>query len=132
MKTGIATTRRQVLRQLAALLGAASLPLPLASAGTCCRATDPELAAAVAALLPNAGSAAAIGREYLRECRQERSAQVLQAAIRASLAAEPVSAEALRGRIALDFRTADTVTLRGWILSRTEARLCALYALYAL
>jgi hypothetical protein len=78
-------------------------------------------------------SAAAVGREYLRAAPHDR--------VRARLVAEldtvigsgsPSDAEIRRrvsARIREDYAAGDTVRVRGWILSRTEARLCALAAL---
>ena len=40
----------------------------------------------------------------------------------------PVS-EALQATIRHDFETRQTVNLRGWVLSETEAKLCALYVM---
>jgi hypothetical protein len=83
-------------------------------------------------------SAAELGRAYLATAPREGSATVLAERIAASLPAghaairtaddsqlESLLAQQLRE----DFMAGDTVTVDGWIISKTEARLCALAAL---
>jgi hypothetical protein len=72
-------------------------------------------------------SAAAVGREYLREHPDEVDVSTLLAALDS---AGPRSLhEWLRWRQAHDFEHGQTVTVQGWVLARTEARLCVLAAL---
>jgi len=73
----------------------------------------------------------AIGREYLKYCPAERSRTVLLGSIQSRLgesAGRPsgLSQADLKIIIADDFQTDDVVYLKGWALSRTEARLAAL------
>jgi len=90
-------------------------------------------------LLTHAQSAKAIGSEYLRKYPLEADAQILIGEIASHPAAndiEPLIATertlyALIDRMMRDdFQAERIVNLQGWILSRTEARLCALATLY--
>ncbi len=79
--------------------------------------------------------AATVGRVYLQQAPQERSAEVLIERLSADLgvnvdaltdtAVYPAMADAIRG----DFERARVVELDGWILSMTEARIAAVCAL---
>jgi hypothetical protein len=130
MKPNLTTTRRRVLQQLAAALGAASLSAPVKAAASGRLAADPFLTRALDALLPNRDSAAVIGAAYLRQCEQERPAEILQAKIQQTVreVGPAIDEHALLRRIALDFERGEVVNLQGWLLSVTEARLCALCA----
>jgi hypothetical protein len=89
------------------------------------------------AWLRHARSAAVVGREYLKIAPREADAAVLRHLIgddRAMAAATGRASaramrEHLRTRARQDFEDGRIVTLQGWILSVTEARLCALVAL---
>jgi hypothetical protein len=91
----------------------------------------------LAGLLRHTASARVIGSAYLRSAPSEARARSLVEAIAAGLdggSAALRSADGeLRGllarRIARDFEEDATVCLNGWVVSRTEARLCALAAL---
>jgi hypothetical protein len=64
----------------------------------------------------------ALGRAYLRRYPEEAS----QWRLARLIPSDPV----LRARqVRDDFATGRVVTLRGWVLSRTECRYCALHAL---
>jgi hypothetical protein len=91
----------------------------------------------LAALL-DGESARAVGREYLRAFPAETSSGVLTARVAERLpggsrALATVSDGRLRELLldatSADFGELETVELRGWVLARTEARLCALAAL---
>jgi hypothetical protein len=91
----------------------------------------------LAALLDGEG-ARAVGREYLRAFPAEASRGVLAARVveqlpggSRALASAPDDRlrELLLRATAADFKDLRTVELRGWVLARTEARLCALAAL---
>jgi hypothetical protein len=91
----------------------------------------------LAALL-NSESARIVGREYVRAFPAEASRGVLTARVVEQLpggsrAAATASDDRLRELLlratAADFEDLRTVELRGWVLARTEARLCALAAL---
>jgi hypothetical protein len=94
--------------------------------------------AALVDLLKSPGSAAAVGRAYLGaypdEADAARLALHLERALRAQ-GLEPRRAPAPRLRAALaeqsraDFAAGRTVRVEGWVLSQSEARLCALAAL---
>ncbi len=98
---------------------------------------DPEavFAARLLQAFPAQASAAAVGRHYLLENRGEATRANLLAAIRERLPASTVQAEAaalrqsIREAIRDDFAHARTEDVGGWMLSGTEARLCALAAL---
>jgi hypothetical protein len=84
-------------------------------------------------------SARVVGLEYLRVAPTERTTEALVAAIAADLPGgtaaldDPIDPEHLRDllqeRIRQDFADETVVELRRWIVSRTEARLCAIVAL---
>jgi hypothetical protein len=91
------------------------------------------LAARLRSLLPHDAAAVALGTAYLVQTPREASADRLVAA----LAAGPRGAALARlgqrrlgahlaKRIRSDFAAGRTVTVRGWIVSVTEARLAAL------
>jgi hypothetical protein len=91
----------------------------------------------LAGLFEHRASARAIGREYLRVAPAEAGRGTLVSLVAESLpggAATLTSAgddelrEALRKCTVRDFELQRTVELKGWVLSRTEARLCALTA----
>jgi hypothetical protein len=83
-------------------------------------------------------SARVIGRDYLRLVPAEASAAVLTARVVERLpgglravdaAGDGRLRELLLGAALEDFEGLRTVELHGWVLARTEARLCALAAL---
>jgi hypothetical protein len=74
---------------------------------------------------------AAIGRRYLQDCPQEGDCAFLHKAITGET--QPRDARELRTLLAQkrerDFRNGDTAIVDGWVLARTEVRVCALIAL---
>jgi hypothetical protein len=118
-------TRRGFLTTLAAgILGAA---IGVRLYWTKVRA--PTEAGQLARLLPHADSAARLGRRYLEDTPQEADATRLVALMGTTLAAGESDAalrERLETRIHQDFIEGATVSVDGWLLSVTEARLCAL------
>jgi len=99
---------------------------------------DSPLAIRLSGLLERKRSAAAVGAEYLRHDTGDVSRSALLEAItsghpegrEAMIAASPSELrELVFARVRRDFDEDLTVNLRGWIVSRTEARLCALTAL---
>lgn len=92
----------------------------------------------LAGLLTHAESARVVGREYLRTIPAEGSRAVLTTRIAARLPGGLETVETasdrrlrellLRATLA-DFEHERTVVLDGWVLSQTEARLCALAAM---
>ena len=82
-------------------------------------------------LFTDLGPPRAIGHQYLQSFSQERNRAFLQRAITGETQLQ--DARQLRTLLAQkreqDFRTGDIAIVDGWILSRTEARACALVAL---
>jgi hypothetical protein len=126
------TTRRRLLQQLGMALGAATVSSPVSACRNSFPKTDiPELAKVLQQLIVHPDSAAVIGNAYLTRFNDERSSGVLTCRILAGLPAggQRMDAQVLLERIRADFECGDVVNLRGWVLSRTESRLCALYAI---
>ena len=91
--------------------------------------TAPELGAALLELLPARADAAVLGRAYLAANPAEADLDRLVRQLTA-MAREPSDLQAAIGdRLRRDFANRDTVRLDGWVLARTEARLCAVCAL---
>jgi hypothetical protein len=92
--------------------------------------SDPALMAAIDALISNKSSAAIIGQAYLHQFDNERSTAALASTLRENVMRldRALSAEAVLRQVRLDFERGDVVNLHGWILSRTEGRICALCA----
>jgi len=82
-------------------------------------------------LFTDLGPPRAIGHRYLQHTSQERNRAFLQRAITGDNRLQDTGQ--LRTLLAQkrehDFRTGDIVIVDGWVLSRTEARTCALVAL---
>ena len=94
------------------------------------RTSDPRLAACLR-LLPDPVSTAAVGRAYLERVPAERDAIVLLERLAIPTSLLPGGQEAtlrrwFRRRIRRDFEAGRIVEVEGWILARTEARLCGL------
>lgn len=75
----------------------------------------------------------AIGERYRATTRDESSAESLREAIERSRPAASrflgAASPALEDLLREDFERGRTVVVDGWVLSRTEARQCALYSL---
>ena len=82
-------------------------------------------------------SAAAIGSAYIQLCQEDCTERVLVRRIRHRLrqiapntfqSMDPIRDPPIRldGAIEADFVSGETFRLQGWVLSRTECRLCAL------
>jgi hypothetical protein len=131
-------------RFLGLAAGAAALAVFPAATGARAGPAADELALArrLVGLFAAPGSAAEVGRRYLRAAPQEASVRRLVAAIAAgsgdgageragrldALGPAALRAE-LAGRIRADFAVGRLVRLDGWMLSATETRLMALAAL---
>jgi hypothetical protein len=125
------------------LLGAAGLAASLVwrSAGSWpFLGASPSRSERLATFLKHEESARSLGREYLRAVPAEASPELLTVRVAEGLPGglgtiDTVSdgrlRELLLAATAGDFRDLRTVELRGWVLARTEARLCALAALEA-
>jgi len=83
-------------------------------------------------------SAAVIGAAYLAAAAEERSVQFLHRHLEAAAVvprrpavweSDEAVTDRLRRRIRADFEANEVALVRGWVLSRTEARLCGLVAL---
>lgn len=87
-------------------------------------------------LLHDLAGARAIGIRYLADAPEERDAAFLTRELFDGIGGVPRTApqraaarRVIAARRARDFATGDTVLIDGWILARSEARLCALAAL---
>jgi hypothetical protein len=129
------------MRRRTFLLGAAGLGLSLSwrSLGSWpFLGASPSRSERLARLLNHEESARIVGREYLRLVPAEASRRVLTSRVVERLPCgfrtmDAVSDDRLhelllRGTLE-DFEEERIVELRGWVLSRTEARLCGLAAL---
>lgn len=96
---------------------------------------NPPLSTKLVSLLEHRRSALLVGGEYLRQASGEAGARALVDAIvsgregghdEARTASGSELRELVARRIQRDFAEDRTVKLRGWIVSCTEARLCAL------
>jgi hypothetical protein len=130
-------TRRQFLA-LGIAFVAPIVPAIVRSRGRIGATSDPGLAAIFRDVSAVPASARGVGRAYLAATPAEASVARLTAGVLASLPAtssdvSDADADELRAVLAdvirEDFRTERTVVVEGWILARTEARLCALAAL---
>jgi hypothetical protein len=119
-----------MLQQLAAFLGATSVALPARAALEGASLADPALLRAIDQLIENRDSAAVIGAAYLGRIEPAPSVEELLADIHRGLRAENLSLDrhGLLRRIEFDFERGEIVNLNGWLLSSTEARICACYA----
>jgi hypothetical protein len=128
-------TRRFVLTYLACAPG---LPLMLRSGLGRAASEGQELdATTLRSLLADPRRARAIGRSYRTQYPAEDHPGVLTGLIRSSLGvsengAAPPNRDALiallDAQVRAEFGAGNTVRVDGWVLARTEARLCALCA----
>jgi hypothetical protein len=126
-------TRRFVLSCLA---GASGLPLLLRSGLGFAAPENHELSPATLRwLVDDPRRARVLGARYRAQNPEEATAGVLSSLIGVSLGlsgrgAAPVTRDALRAlmdaRVRAEFGAGDVVRVGGWVLARTEARLCAL------
>ena len=133
-----ALTRRTFLRVVSALAACAAPALPSTAMTTSTARADAQAAVSrYLDVVSQRESAAAVGNEYLRCAPDEKDLNVLLARLAASgfdaKVAEGMSDEQLiemvRARLQADFSNERVVTVGGWVLSVTEARICALAAL---
>jgi PST family polysaccharide transporter len=124
--------RRSVLMAVAAAL----TPGSLCGIGWLHRSGTPKTVAET--LFSDLGTARMIGARYLAQAAHECDAVVLAAELPAGCVVPPASHHDLAGirksidsQRERDFANGDTVIIDGWILARTEARLCALTVLSA-
>ena len=138
MRRGFPGRRRHFLRQLASVVAVGSMPPCRALANVRADDGSDRIAARLAGLLQDQESACRVGREYLRRFPEEGDAACLVAAICADMpqAGDTVArlnmsrlGQLVAQRLRADFEHGRVVNLRGWILGRTECRLCALASL---
>ena len=123
---------------LAGLAGTALVPLG-PSVAQAWQAGGPELASRLVAALDRPGSAIEVGLAYLRQHQDEADRARVTMALAPDLErhCEPEKASRAELRTAIsrqvrhDFELGRVAEVDGWILSVTEARLCALAALHA-
>ncbi len=123
-------TRRLVL---AALLGGSALVAAGIGVARVAGDSDDGGTASEPTDVPADAALAALGQRYLREVPDERDEAVLLAALPAlggSVPSDPAAQlAALREQIAADYAADEMVELDGWLITRTEGRAAALYAL---
>jgi hypothetical protein len=119
--------RRELLRQALFAVAAAAAPLPAASRGQ-----DSTLAT-VAALFTSIAEVRRVGAAYRRQYDDEPHIRELHRHLFESLdALDPADlAGWIADRREEDLASGDTVVVSGWLLARSEARLCAAVAVAA-
>ena len=127
-------TKRGLIRFAggAMALAAAGSPVSAVAAG------PSPLEDLMAATFPDNRSAKAVGRQYLADyCTPGGGGETVDAIAPLLLSRLQASGReagdlraALAAEIRKDYRNRDIVTVDGWVLSRSEARLCALAAIY--
>ena len=133
----LASGRRQFLR-LSASTGLASFALSCSWPGVTAvlaseRFSSSDLASALTTLFKDPEGASAVGRRYLALHPDEADADRLSEALFDTAQPFRPTAKTLRSDLSrqreCDFRDGDVVILDGWLLARSEARVCALTAL---
>jgi hypothetical protein len=126
-------TRRFVLFCIGCASGLSLMPLRAPARAL--RASADELADRLQALIYDRSAARRLGQLYVRQVPSEDDPRTLARLTVTSLGAQPADLSALdrtslrhwvEARVRGDFASGTTVQLDGWVLSRTEARLCAL------
>ena len=129
-------TRRQFLRELACIGAVVSFPA-VASSRTATISPIESLALRLPEALKHSASAKVLGQRYLELTPREANVKTLAALIgrtpentaRLLHAGRNQLRTLLVAQQRLDFGSGRTVSMDGWILSETEARLCALVVL---
>jgi hypothetical protein len=130
-------SRREAIK-FAVAAAVAALVQSQAPGAVALQGAQQALPTRLTALLAHSESAKVIGGEYLRNYPQEANLDLLLGQIASRMAANAVGLltmndqrlrEGLDGLVRADFAADRIVKLRGWVLSATEARLCALAAL---
>ena len=126
-------TRRFVLFWIGCASSLSLMPRHVQAHALC--ATSDQLAARLRTLIYDHAAARRLGRLYVSHVPAEDDLRILARLAVASPEAQPVDVIALDrtslrhrldARVRDDFASGTTVRLDGWVLSRTEARLCAL------
>ncbi len=128
--------RRLLLVQMFAVIGALLSGKAAVARGDRSLQGAGFTASRLVSALRSKASAAAVGRAYLETVSDEATVERLSALIAGELqdgALASIGDDGLRERLAAvrrrDFEREHVVVVRGWVLSRTEARLCALSCL---
>lgn len=119
-------SRRRVLVAGVSILAAAASPAAISAlAGL---VSGPSRADELRALVRDRRTAARLGRRYLALSPGERDARRLERLLLDHASRSSARDQVARG-LTRDFARGETVTLDGWVFSRTEARLFALVEL---
>ncbi len=133
MKEGRGIERRTLLKGLGTTALSVAAPGLVAALAGCAR--DEALTEALSGFYADPASAQVVGRAFLRRFPEETDTDTLVQRLAGSqrrhwarLAASDSErlAEEVRARHRADFENERVVRIRGWVLSETEARLCAL------
>lgn len=112
---------------LLASAGAAAVAIPLGYHYLTKPMFDPALANPESlSMIWEPDTIRAMGASYRVVAPEERSEAVLVNLLSAETPSNPAVASSLERKVKDDFKQGDTVMVDGWILSRTEARQCAL------
>ena len=126
----LALSRRSFISRVSASAAIALAPLGAHSQPNHDPAAISDLASRVSGIFGDLDAPATIGARYL-ELYRDQDSNWIPALLRSDLLA--LRAERLRSEIARrirrDFSRKDIALVDGWVLSRTEARLCALMSL---
>lgn len=141
--TSRSVTRRRVIRLSIAFFAALALvvcEVPQKARRMLVKRQDPLLGGCIPALF-NSTELESIGREYLIRVPEEARRELLLAtllpegaksALPEAAASQPMQPNcvllrsAIQARIAQDYSSGEVLSVAGWLLSRTELRLCAL------
>ena len=70
-----------------------------------------------------------IGKLYLKQVPDENSERKLISLLRNSTSSDINNIQIVEQQITDDFKSGETMMINGWVLSKTEARQCALFSL---
>jgi len=120
-------TRRRLLGLASAVAVICPLPGGAATLGEH-RPTAADRTALVNSLLPNLADARQVGALYLAQAPGENDPDLLWTWLFGAAGARNLAEcrRVLAARITDDFQSSNVLTLRGWVMARSEARLCAL------
>jgi len=130
-------SRREAIK-FAVAAAVAALVQAQAPGAVALQGAQQALPTRLTALLAHSESAKVIGGEYLRNYPQEANLDLLLGQVASRMAASTGALlsmndqrlrEGVDGLVRADFAADRIVKVRGWVLSATEARLCALAAL---
>jgi hypothetical protein len=120
-------TRRRLLG-LASAVAIICRVCAVAAAPADHRSSVGERAALVNSLVPDLAAARRVGALYLAQTLSENDPDLLWTALFGAAGGGDRARcrRILAARITDDFRSSNVVRLRGWVMARSEARLCAL------